>query len=283
MSLKILQYFNYLEHKSPMHYVDPRGKTLFIIVITCLTIYLDQIIPLCIMLAVMLPLIYFGNFMKRWLKSLLFLTPVIFLVVLLNALFLKVDYPTTTAIVLGLRLIILSGFFGLFFQTVSPDDISQALVKFRFPYSFAWAISTAYRFIPTLAKETSIIIDAQKSRGLQIDRGNLFKRIRNMIPLLIPIFASALRRSWQLAEAIESRGWNVIKNRTYLYSLKMKWWDIIVIVLSLGLFALFLYLVITNNPLPFWMVYKIPEQFELKRLLLIAWEWVKNLIYKIRN
>ena len=101
-----------------------------------------------------------------------------------------------------------------------------------------------------------------------------------MIPLLIPIFATALRRSWQLAEAIESRGWNATKNRTYLYSLKLKWWDIIVILLSLALFALFLYLIIADVTLPFWMVYKIPERFELKRLFLIAWEWIKNLFSK---
>ncbi|MHA1557586.1 MAG: energy-coupling factor transporter transmembrane component T family protein [Candidatus Heimdallarchaeota archaeon] len=277
MSLKILEYFNYLEQKSPLHFVDPRGKTLFIIAITCLTIFLDNIIPMCIILLIMLPLIFLGHFTKRWLKSLLFLTPVILIVVILNALLLKVDYPTTKAIILGLRLIILSGFFGLFFQTVSPDDISQALIKFKFPYPFAWAISTAYRFIPTLAKETNIIVDAQKSRGLQIDRGNLFKRVKNMIPLLIPIFATAMRRSWQLAEAIESRGWNAIKNRTYLYTLRLKWWDIIVILLSLGIFALFLYLVITNAPLPFWLAYNIPERFELKRLFLIAWTWIKNL------
>ncbi len=280
MSLKILDYFNYLEQKSPLHYVDLRGKTLFIFMITCLAIYLNQIIPLCIILVALLPLIFFGNFMKRWLKSLLFLTPVILLIVVLNALFLKVDHPTTKAIVLGIRLIVLSGFFGLYFQTVSPDDISQTLIKFRFPYAFAWAISTAYRFIPTLGKETNIIIDAQKSRGLQIDSGNLFKRVRNMIPLLIPIFATALRRSWQLAEAIESRGWNATKNRTFLYSIKLKWWDIIVILLSLGLFALFLYLVISNVSLPFWMVINIPEQFELRRLFLIAWIWIKNLFMK---
>ncbi len=79
MSLKILDYFNYLEQKSPLHYVDLRGKTLFIFMITCLAIYLNQIIPLCIILVALLPLIFFGNFMKRWLKSLLFLTPVILL------------------------------------------------------------------------------------------------------------------------------------------------------------------------------------------------------------
>jgi energy-coupling factor transport system permease protein len=280
MSLKILEYFNYLEQKSPLHYVDPRSKILFIISITCLTILFSEIIPQCFILCLMLPLIFLGNFMMRWLKSLLFLTPVILLIVILNAVLLKVEYPTTIAIVLGLRLINLSGFFGLFFQTVSPDDISQTLIKFKLPYSLAWAISTAYRFVPTLAKETNIIVEAQKSRGLQIDRGNPFKRIRNMIPLLIPIFASALRRSWQLAEAIESRGWNATKNRTSLYYLKLKWWDIIIILLSLGLFALFLYIVITNTPLPYWLALKIPAQYELRRLFSIAWVWIKGLFTK---
>ena len=280
MSLKVLEYFSYLEHKSPLHYVDPRSKILFIISITCLTILLDDIIPLSFILLVMLPLIFLGNFMNRWLKSLLFLTPIILLVVILNAVLLKTDYPTTIAIVLGLRLIILSGYFGLFFQTVSPDDISQTLIKFKLPYSFAWAISTAYRFVPTLAKETNIIVEAQKSRGLQIDRGNPFKRIKNMIPLLIPIFASALRRSWQLAEAIESRGWNATKSRTNLYSLKLKWWDIFIILFSLGLFALFLYLAITNVPLPYWLSVKIPAQYELRRLFTIAWVWIKGLFTK---
>jgi len=280
LSLKVLEYFSYLEHKSPLHYVDPRSKILFIISITCLTILLDDIIPLSFILLVMLPLIFLGNFMNRWLKSLLFLTPIILLVVILNAVLLKTDYPTTIAIVLGLRLIILSGYFGLFFQTVSPDDISQTLIKFKLPYSFAWAISTAYRFVPTLAKETNIIVEAQKSRGLQIDRGNPFKRIKNMIPLLIPIFASALRRSWQLAEAIESRGWNATKSRTNLYSLKLKWWDIFIILFSLGLFALFLYLAITNVPIPYWLSFKIPAQYELRRLFTIAWVWIKGLFTK---
>ena len=131
-----------------------------------------------------------------------------------------------------------------------------------------------------MAKETNIIVEAQKSRGLQIDRGNPFKRIKNMIPLLIPIFASALRRSWQLAEAIESRGWNATKNRTNLYSLKLKWWDIFVILFSLGLFALFLYIAITNVSLPYWLSVKIPAQYELRRLFAIAWAWIKGLFSK---
>ncbi|MFW9923101.1 MAG: energy-coupling factor transporter transmembrane component T family protein, partial [Candidatus Thorarchaeota archaeon] len=231
MSLKILEYFDYLERKSPLHYVDPRSKLLLILSLTCLTISLKEIVPLAVIFVLIIPLIILGNFVKTWLRSLLFLLPFLLLIVILNSLLLKIDHPTTIALMLVLRLIILSGIFGIFFQTVSPDDLSQMYIKFKFPYSFAWAISTAYRFIPTLAKETNLIIDAQKSRGLQIDRGRILKRIRNMLPLLIPIFASALRRSWQLAEAIESRGWNATKHRTFMYSLKLHYWDYLILLL----------------------------------------------------
>jgi len=277
MSLKVLEYFDYELEKSILHHLDPRGKMLFMIVATCVIILFRDIVPLLIILGIVIVLVILGNFMKKWLRTLLILLPLLFLIIIIDALVIKNDYPTSFAIAIVLRLIVLSAIFGLFFQTVSPDDLSQMLRKFGFPYSFAWAISTAYRFIPTLASETETIIAAQKSRGLQIDRGNIFKRTRKMLPLLIPIFASAMRRSWQLAEAIESRGWNAIKKRTYLYSLKLKWWDYLIILVSLTLFALFLLQVIQQYPYPAWITWHIPERFELKRLLTIAWNWIKDL------
>lgn len=275
--MRILEIFEIEEKKSLLHEFDPRGKVFLIISLCCLTIYFREIIPLLLLLLFVLPFLFLGNFLKKWLRSQLFFIPVLLLIVLLNALFLKVEHPTTIGIAMALRLIILVAIFGLFFQTVSPNDLSQMLVKLRIPYSMAWAISTAYRFVPTLAKEATIIMEAQKSRGLQIDRGRLIKRIRNMIPLLVPIFANALRRSWQLAEAIESRGWGAAKKRTYLYELSLQWWDIILLVSSLGLFGAFLFLAISNPSLPQWMILIIPREYELKHLLGILWKWIKSL------
>jgi len=277
VSLKILEYFNYDAKKSLLHQVDPRGKFLFVIVITCITILFRDLIPLLFITAFIIPLIFMGRFFKKWSRAVLTLLPLILLIIILNALLLKdVVSPTTSGIAIALRFIVLTAVFGLYFQTVSPDDISQMLVKFKFPYSLAWAISTAYRFIPTIANETSIIVAAQKSRGLQIDRGRLLKRLRNMIPLLIPIFGSAFRRSVQLAEAIESRGWNAVKKRTYLYYLRLKWWDYLLILFSLALFSLFLLQVIKKYEIPLWMKWHIPEKYELKALLKIVWYWIKG-------
>jgi len=280
MSMKILEYFNYELQKSPLHHLDPRGKMLFIIVVTCITILFREMVPLLILLGIIIPLVFLGNFMRKWLKTILILLPLLIIIILVDALVIKTDYPTSFAITIALRLVVLTAIFGLYFHTVSPDDLSQMLRKFGLPYSFAWAVSTAYRFIPTLAKETEIIFAAQKSRGLQIDRGNIFKRARKMLPLLVPIFASAMRRSWQLAEAIESRGWNAIKKRTYLYSLKLKWWDYLLIIFSLALFALFLLQAIKQYQYPDWVIWHIPEKYELKRLLGIAWNWFRGLFQK---
>jgi len=275
--LKILDYFDYQASNSILHRLDPRTKLLFVIVITCVTILFRDLVPLLLLFAFIFPFIFLGNFFKKWLKAVLMMLPLILLIVLLNALLLKdVDSPTISGIAMAVRFVCLTAVLGLFFQTVSPDDISQMLVKFKFPYSLAWAISTAYRFIPTLAKETATIAAAQKSRGLQIDRGRLLKRLRNMIPLLIPIFASALRRSWQLAEAIESRGWNAVKKRTYLYMLKLKWYDYLLILFSLALFALFLLQAIKSYELPKWMDLDFPAKLELRELLTKLWHWIKG-------
>jgi energy-coupling factor transporter transmembrane protein EcfT len=64
-------------------------------------------------------------------------------------------------------------------------------------------------------------MDAQKARGLELEKGNFLKRIRNYIPILIPLIVSAIRRSLELAEAMESRAWGATKKRTNLYVLKM--------------------------------------------------------------
>jgi energy-coupling factor transport system permease protein len=88
------------------------------------------------------------------------------------------------------------------------------------------------RFVPVLAEEAQTIMDAQKARGLELERGNFLKRIRNYIPILIPLIISAIRRSLELAEAMESRAWGATKKRTNLYVLKMHRGDIILLIIT---------------------------------------------------
>jgi energy-coupling factor transport system permease protein len=116
-----------------------------------------------------------------------------------------------------------------------------ALEQTHIPYEFCFAFTTAVRFVPVLAEEAQTIMDAQKARGLELERGNFLKRIRNYIPILIPLIVSAIRRSLELAEAMESRAWGATKKRTNLYVLKMHRSDLVLILITVGILATAIY------------------------------------------
>src|SRR6266702_448230 len=70
--------------------------------------------------------------------------------------------------------------------------------------------------------DSQTVVDAKRSRGLELDKGNLLKRVRNYIPILIPLLLIAIRRSLELAEALESRGFPGKDGRTSLFQLKLR-------------------------------------------------------------
>jgi len=125
--------------------------------------------------------------------------------------------------------------------TTSPDHLGLALEQTRVPYEFVFAFTTAVRFVPVLAEEAQTIMDAQKARGLELERGNFMKRIRNYIPILIPLIVSAIRRSLELAEAMESRAWGATKKRTNLYVLKLHKGDILLLAFTIAVIAAAIY------------------------------------------
>jgi energy-coupling factor transport system permease protein len=156
------------------------------------------------------------------------------------------SYPTTNALLeyslaMFLRFLVLVESFSVFFLTTSPDHLSLALEETHVPYEFTFAFTTAVRFVPVLAEEAQTIMDAQKARGLELERGNFLKRVRNYIPILIPLIVSAIRRSLELAEAMESRAWGVTPKRTNLYVLKMKLGDAVLLALSIVLLVVGIY------------------------------------------
>jgi energy-coupling factor transport system permease protein len=148
-----------------------------------------------------------------------------------------------------LRFIVLIASFSMFFLTTSPDLLGLALQQSHVPYEFCFAFTTAVRFVPVLADEAQTIMDAQKARGLELEQGNLIKRVRNYIPVLIPLIVNAIRRSLELAEAMESRGWGASDKRTNLYRLNLKRADIILVVITVLIMAIALY-VWSSVPIP---------------------------------
>jgi energy-coupling factor transport system permease protein len=224
---------------SLIHNLDPRIKFVYVIGVFIAALLFLQIIPLLALFIIQLPFVFLARVQRQWLRSLrgaAFLAAFIFLINIVTNFF-GGGYTLTannieSATAMTLRFVVLVESFSVFFLTTSPDHLGLALEQSRVPYEFAFAFTAAVRFVPVLAEEAQTIMDAQKARGLELEKGNLLKRIRNYIPILIPLIVSAIRRSLELAEAMESRAWGACKKRTNLYSLKLHKGDYALIVIT---------------------------------------------------
>ena len=127
--------------------------------------------------------------------------------------------------------------------TDALEQLLAPLKKIRVPvHEFTMMMTIALRFIPTLIEETDKIIAAQKARGADFSSGNLVKRAKALIPILIPLFVSAFRRADELAIAMECRCYRGGEGRTKLHVLRYTAMDFVsvfaVIALGAGLILL---------------------------------------------
>ena len=141
---------------------------------------------------------------------------------------------TTEGIVYGvqisLRLMLLIALSSLLTFTTSPLKLTDATEKLLSPlkkvgipsHELAMMMTIAIRFVPTLIEETDKIIKAQKSRGLDFESGGVIKRLRAMVPILVPLFLSSFRRADDLAMAMEARCYRGGEGRTHMKQLRLK-------------------------------------------------------------
>ncbi len=233
---------------SPIHNLDPRIKFIYVLAVFVAAIIFSAIIPLVALFIMQLPFVLLARVQKQWIRSLrgaLFLALFIFVINVATNFFSN-SYVLTAlnvenAATMTLRFVVLVESFSVFFLTTSPDHLGLALEQSRVPYEFSFAFTTAVRFVPVLAEEAQTIMDAQKARGLELEKGNFLKRIRNYVPVLIPLIVSAIRRSLELAEAMESRAWGATKKRTNLYALKLHRGDFVLLAVTVGVLAVTVY------------------------------------------
>lgn len=131
------------------------------------------------------------------------------------------------ALYISIRLVYLIICTSIMTLTTTPNDLADGLEKafgflkvVKFPvHEIAMIMSLALRFIPTLMEETDKITKAQKARGASFDTGNILQKAKSLIPILIPLFISSLRRALDLATAMEARCYHG-GNRTKMKPLK---------------------------------------------------------------
>ena len=238
--ITIGQYYNV---ESKLHSLDPRMKLNAVLVFIISVFFIKNYVGYFIASLFLLFCIKLSNvpirYIVRGLKSIVFL---LFLSVFLNLFFTEgrvlfsysffvITYEgLDVAVKMMLRLIILILFSSLLTLTTTPMELTDGIDYnlsffkiFKIPVSdIALMMSIALRFIPILIEEVDKIMKAQISRGVRFDDKNLIKKVKAYIPILVPIFVSAFRRSNDLAIAMESRCYIDSDNRTKLNPLAYK-------------------------------------------------------------
>lgn len=231
----------YFPGNTPIHRLDPRSKILMVLAYIVLTFCIKNFVGYLLLTVFTLGCVLLSKvppkFVVKGLKPIL-----VFIVITgLFNLFLSDGEPLITfwiftitkegvgfAAFMVLRLVFLILGTSLLTLTTSPIALTDGLEQLLSPFKkiglpaheLSMMMTIALRFIPTLMEETDKIIKAQSARGADFESGNLLRRAKAMIPILIPLFISAFRRADELATAMECRCYRGGENRTRLRELK---------------------------------------------------------------
>ncbi|MDK2811033.1 MAG: energy-coupling factor transport system permease protein [Petroclostridium sp.] len=243
--------FLYLNKDTYMHRLDPRTKIIVLIASFIIGILFSSPISLTVFsLAV---IVYgatgkiLGNLKRIWF---ILLTIGIFTIIMW-AFFAQGTTPLLgpvelesllygIAMAIKIDIMIIAGM--IFLSSTKIEEISLGLMKLGLPYQAAFAFSTAIRLVPTIIANCYTIIEAQKSRGLNADEGNIIQKIKKFVPLLIPVFLSIIRSTNTFGMALESKGFGAQKFRSSIIDSKFSKIDFFIISLSIICIVISVYL-----------------------------------------
>ncbi|MCH5338542.1 MAG: energy-coupling factor transporter transmembrane protein EcfT [Acetatifactor sp.] len=225
----------YYQTDSVIHRLDPRvklgGTLLYIISLFFFNNILGYLVAI-VFLGIVIRLSHVPfKFMVRGMRAILFLMliTVVFNLFLTPGTELVSFWKLTitweglwTAGTIALRLAMLVIGSSVMTLTTTPNNLTDGMEKMMHPlrvfkvpvHEVAMMMSIALRFIPILLEETDKIMKAQIARGADFESGNIFKRAKALVPLLVPLFVSAFRRANDLAMAMESRCYRGGEGRT---------------------------------------------------------------------
>ena len=246
MSIEFAKTFSFLHKNTLLHRLDPRSKLFMILAYTILAFTFKSLILMIILFLLTIPLMLIANLSTQFIKGLKGLYFIIFFILIINTL----SGSFNNSLITIIRLMVLMIIFSIYFQTTLPEDITQSLILLHVPYSTAFSLSLSFRFVPTMAQETEIVMNAQKSRGHRIQEGGMIQQIRNLFPLLIPLLMNSIRRAYHVAEALETRAFGVKKVPNFYYPLRFKFIDIFFIVLNIIILGLGIFIQINLDLIP---------------------------------
>ncbi|MGI6212552.1 MAG: energy-coupling factor transporter transmembrane component T family protein [Anaerovoracaceae bacterium] len=241
----------YYSVDSPIHRMDPRVKIIAAVLYIIEIFIVNDFTGFAIMTGVLAVVVTVSkvplSFIMRGLKPIMVILIFTFCLnifmtdgrILFHIWRLKVtDQGIYTAVFMSVRLTLLIIGSSLLTLTTPPITLTDGIERLLSPltlfhvptHEIAMMMSIALRFIPTLMEETDKIIKAQQARGADFESGNIFRRARSLMPILIPLFVSAFRIAQDLAMAMEARCYRGGKGRTRMHEMKMRPIDIIALI-----------------------------------------------------
>ncbi len=247
----------YYKANSVLHKCDPRTKLVltiaFIVVIfICKNFYAMGLMALLTIVSMLVSSVP----VKMFFKSMKPIFPLVLLTAILNVFyttggnvlvsFWKItitDKAIFTALFIALRIFCLIIISSLLTYTTTPTVLTDGIEKLLKPLDFilkpfnfrvhtlAMMMTLALRFIPTLVDEIDRITNAQKARGANLDDGNFIQRIKALVPIIVPLFVSSIRRAIELADAMDCRCYTGGPGRTRMKQMKLRFRDFAALVL----------------------------------------------------
>lgn len=246
----------YLPLNSWIHRLDPRIKILsmmFLMVSVFLADFKAYILLGTFLILAVLSAKLTFKFIMKSMKPMMFMLIFLFII---NMLVIRTGYVifsvwnftlysdalVQTGFILG-RLVFMIMITTLLTATTAPLDLTLGLEDLLAPFRkigvpshvIAMMISIVLRFIPTLIEDTQRIMQAQASRGVDLDEGSIKEKVQGIISMILPLFVSAFQRAEDLADAMEARGYYPGKVRTRYKQLKIRPIDIVALIGSMGL------------------------------------------------
>ena len=266
--LKDITFGQYYDSASVLHRLDPRIKIVLMILLIVFIFISGNAYSLGLMTASVVAILLVSRVpFKLFLKNIKAILPVLILTGIINLFYGEVTETNvllelwkitiTTdgvyrAVFMALRIVLLILTSSVLTYTTTPNDLTDALESLLSPLKFiglktavhtlAMMMTIALRFIPTLIEEAEKIMNAQKARGADLESGGLIKRVKALVPILIPLLISSIRRAYELAEAMECRCYNGGEGKTRMKQMKLHlrdlWSSLIVLTICGGNIAL---------------------------------------------
>jgi len=232
-----LKYDLYIERNTAVHRLDPRVKLIGAALGMIAAVAVSDLLVLAVIYGIVIAVIKLAQVTwERFKFALRTILPVSIMIVCLWPLFYRTGTPvlfswgpiviTLPSVLAGvsaaLRINVMAFCAFTLLYTTPQGRLVRGLVRLGLPYEYGLSLAIALRYIPTFGGIILMIMDAQKARGLELDKGSFLRKTLKYVYVMAPVVITALRMADQLSLAIESRAFGAPTKRTYVTDLKMR-------------------------------------------------------------